>query len=369
VTFDVDEAFEAFEEIWPEKPGKFGALRKQEERKFFKSTVIDANTWGAVRDAAAIHVENGNPGLRLIWLKKFLSRTPVISSPPAAEFLARVEKETSLYSVSPVFSEVNGCLARILETWPRNDSRPENNYQPALAAIHQLRHRYSFGDIEATCRLFADTYNDPASGILHAYHLKNFLDEDIFSEWNRKMALAPKPEDVTAFSSVWEWYPDFTNKSVPKTYKDCLLFWIRHIKTEERWAFLSAVKAYHHDRRSEKQSGDTTKQYTKNLIGFIGTWRETKFADRMAGDLAAATVNIAQKYDLFDRTGLRHYGERMTSVYTSILTKDPDPRSAINQVLGVLTADIPDAELETWGEELYKLGWELCCKSPIKGVC
>lgn len=170
-----------------------------------------------------------------------------------------------------VVAEVQNAFERVWAAWPKNE-RPEKR-RAAEAAFHGRAADAGLAVVEAATARYIDCFADPASGMVHPYHLASFLnDTGRFEEWaTRAETKLASAEDKAAFEYCWARYPDYPRKAQERD--DAFVFWLRHVQPEARLPFACSVLAYRDAQRGRAAAGDTElKGWTRGFLKHVGSW-------------------------------------------------------------------------------------------------
>lgn len=394
--FDALDAFDQLYDAWSKKSKKKND--RASYRAEFDKRVTDQASWDKVWTAAefAISEKNDNQPID-IWLRrkfpiqaraKEMEELPSPVTGPSKplfepnsrdEFYAKLKKQ-SLYSIETSEKDLQAAFQNIWNEWPQHSKYSEDPVQ-AFTAFHALSLSVPLDDISSTCKFYVEYFSDPSSGMIEPYHLGNFLARDKFFEWNEQYRHTPRAEDLEVFNATWAWYPKFPNKDVTKTVKESMSFWFRHVKPEERWMFLSAVKKLRDTRRDAKnidhEDPATVEKYTPSMVSFIGgAWRGLKYYRIMGGDMSRGCLPILNAGGFLKTKELYYVGIGMDEYLAARLIKF---NSSVKQTFGALLNYI-QLELEKFGvrkpefesesskeafvQLLYDSAWEYACRPP-----
>jgi hypothetical protein len=266
LSFDAKEAFQELADIWPLK-----RRNKTVDFQIFESRVMSQEAFEKLLERAKIVIEDGTSQTLAMFIS---SETKKVSKSPVAL--------TSLYPTEQDSPELLEAFETVWAQWPRHFSWPESR-ESAFSGFRSFVKKNGLSGVVETCSFYATTFNDPTSGMIHPYHLSNFLgDSSKFAEWSARAVFAPSQTDIEDFNAVWAWYPRAGGSEKQK--KDALLFWLRHVKPEQRFDFLASVKSYHRVLNEIK--------YAKNLIGFIGDWKTFLSYSSIAADISKGILEI-----------------------------------------------------------------------------
>lgn len=277
----------------------------------------------------------------------------------------KVYKKASLYSDDSDYTD----FYVIWEAWPKN-SKWDEKQEYALGAWSASVKKYGLDVVKLVCTYYISVFCDPSNGMVHPYHLGNFLSNDAqFSEWRTKGSAAPSKEDVVDFESTYAWYPDFNGKSDAKN--DSLLFWARHVQKSDRWAFLSAVKNYRD--KIKKDISNDAKKYTKSFISFVGSWQEsTEYFRVMASDVSQAIVEAAKKNGLVNgQDTIRAMGNMHGLMIGCLISQEGNIDKSIKHAVDYIFAknEVNGKQLDLDRTQLVadikSSAWQSACRHPL----
>jgi len=312
------------------------------------------DTCTKVMQAFDYAIEDGSISHKPLWL--WLSEQ--VNS--IEKMTKRVYKKASLYADDTDYSDFHV----IWDMWPKNAKWPEKQ-ESAMASWVSATKKYGLDTVKAVCTHYVTAFSDPSYGMVHPYHLGNFIADDVkFAEWRARYVIAPSPEDASEFSAVWGWFPDFVGSSA-ESKGDSLTFWARHIAKGERWAFLSAVKQYRDERNAD--TSINAKKFNRSLISFIGSaWQEMPTASVMGADISVTIVTWAREQKLAHGQAALKALANMHALITSHLASGEDVRTAIKFAVDYLAAkNSRTLDVEASVTEIYDKAWALACRPPI----
>lgn len=372
--FDVDEAFDEFKDLWEKACGK-APKYDSEERAAFAAVVTSPEHWEKLRDSIEVRIQDNVK----LPKKMQLFFGEVFGSVPARARTAAVQvEETS--SSSPYGNSTStdttdpaviAAFEEVWPLWPRNDF-PQSQ-KDAKAAFKDAAKSLGLDVVMAACKAYIDHFSDVSNGLLNPKHLKNFLGEDdgdTARMWYEHAKNMPTDAEKTEFQGVWAWYPEYDNKELQ--FRDAFSFWRRHVRPEDRFDFLCAVKAYRSRRRGElnkvKDPVELKEQekFTLGFIKFVARWRDESRSQQVA-DAVILPLRKLTKAAGLDPGGEYKMHDALRWGAVSKLSLAEGAAHAVRSCMkGKDLWPVPD-ELDVEGtvEKALTIAYEDACKPPI----
>jgi len=358
----LEECLETLVEKWP-TPHRRNSLI--EARRLFLEKVQEED-WGQLSKAFEYELADGSLGAKSFWSwlveqLRTVRQKNKVKSQKAFE---------GLYEPSETDRQSIVDFLQVWTVWPQNTQWPEDK-DTAWGSWKGAVRRVGVKIVIKTCEFYISSFGNPALGIVHPYHLTNFLtDGSKFKEWVDRASSAPSTEELDAFEAVWAWYPEFERKSFAKD--DSLSFWVRHIRPVDRWSFLSAVKKYREEKRDDLSVD--SKKFTRSVISFVGTWREVRYFRTMAADISVAVVSSIKLRGLINGQDVARVCNNMHDFVTACLVKfDSDVEKSVKYALDYIVEKNtelgqPVEDVQSIITEIVKSAWISTCRPPISVI-
>lgn len=204
-----------------------------------------------------------------IGYENFSPGGPKIAAPPP--------RAPAPAAAPPPPDAVMEAFFRVWTVWPRNEEFPERE-QAAASFWREAARKWGVVKLEAACMQYVKRFNDPEIGVIYPRQLKTVVQDDeeieLLLEVIRR---APTPRVLAEGAAAYAAYPDYPGKVAKES--DSMVFYRRHIKPPQRFAFFVACRAYASDRRMEVMDDPSAMKFTKAFNSFVAEWQHHDIRD------------------------------------------------------------------------------------------